>query len=318
MILVAVVSVGAVRMPPQRHDGFRWRPATQRSRPKASGSSVQRSLDADGFETVAAPQEDRLTQIARLLWLPSYTELFAAELEHNRLLVGRSGSTLQPSSYRARLKGARAVAYDAKQQRRERDQLAVEIRSNNMRHWSPSLVARSIAYFRLTTSWLHAVETGQRRLASRPVTLNVMRLMRDLRPKPDWIEGEHVFVYAFDQTYEWVGMQKRGRRQVVEHVDARGMPMAITHEVYINSIKIALPASLGTLSAVDLAAIAANHGSPYTEDFNNLFDFLRVCACPSCARARVLRMGACSTKPALSLHPLQPIFSSLICMYRPD
>ena len=72
--------------------------------------------------------------LARLLWLPSYAELFRAELEHNRLLVGGSGSTLPPSSYRARLKGARAEEYDARQERRERDQMAIELHANNMRH----------------------------------------------------------------------------------------------------------------------------------------------------------------------------------------
>ena len=81
-------------------------------------------------------------------------------------------------------------------------------------------------------------------------------------------------------------MQKRGRRQAVEHVDARGMPMSISHEVYINSIKIRLPASLGTLSAADQVAIARNRGSPYTEDYNNLFTFLRVSIHSVCACAR--------------------------------
>ena len=87
-----------------------------------------------------------------------------------------------------------------------------------------------------------------------------------------------MFAYAFDQTYEWVGMKKRGRRQALEHVDAFGMPMAISHKVYINSIQMHLPATLGTLSPADIAAIQANNGSAYTEDYNNLFDFLRVCA----------------------------------------
>ena len=221
-------------------------------------------------------EEAALTSVARLLWLPSYDELFEAELEQNRLLAGRSGSALPISSYRLRLKGARAEAYDSKSRRRERDQLAIELRSNNMRAWSPSLVARSVAYFRLTTSWLHSVETGQRRLASRPTTLKVLtRLMRDLRPRPCWTSGAHVFVYAFDQTYEWVGMKKRGARQAIEHVDAQGLPMSISHEVYINSVRINLPSSLGTLSSADIARVGANHGSPYTEDYNNLFDFLR-------------------------------------------
>ena len=41
--------------------------------------------------------------------------------------------------------------------------------------------------------------------------------------------------------------------------------------MYINSIKLELPSSLGTLSEADLQVIAANNGSPYTEDFNLVF-----------------------------------------------
>ena len=53
-----------------------------------------------------------------------------------------------------------------------------------------------------------------------------------------WRRGRHVFVYGFDQTYEWVGMQKHGRRRTVERHDATGMPIEIVHEVYINSIQV--------------------------------------------------------------------------------
>ena len=67
-------------------------------------------------------------------------------------------------------------------------------------------------------------------------------------------------------------MKKRGMRKTVERHDASGMPIQIRHEVYVNSIKLHLPASLGTLSAADRARIAANHGSPYTEDYNNCSD----------------------------------------------
>ena len=49
------------------------------------------------------------------------------------------------------------------------------------------------------------------------------------------------------------------------------MPVQLLHEVYINSIQMHLPATLGTLSANDCAKIAANHGSPYTEDYHNVF-----------------------------------------------
>jgi hypothetical protein len=244
-------------------------------------------------EEVVPPVEDfdepQLLSCARLLWLPSYEELFEAEIVRNRQLIPADGvESLPPSSYRVRLCGAAAEAYDKKQLRRERDRMAIALHANNMRMWSPSLVARSIAYFNLTTAWQHSVESGQARLASRPTILKALRMMRDCRPRP----GRHVFVYGFDQTYEWVGMQKRGRLQAVEHVDAAGMPMQITHEVYINSIQIHLPASLGTLSPADVAAIGANNGSPYTEDYNHLFDFLRVrharlCGATVCVCARI-------------------------------
>ena len=50
--------------------------------------------------------------------------------------------------------------------------------------------------------------------------------------------AKHVAVFVADQTYEWVGMQKHGRRRVLQRHDAHGMPIQITNEVYINSIKV--------------------------------------------------------------------------------
>ena len=48
------------------------------------------------------------------------------------------------------------------------------------------------------------------------------------------------------------------------------MPIEIKHEVYVNSIKLHLPSTLGNLNAAERTAIAANHGSPYTEDYNDV------------------------------------------------
>ena len=83
----------------------------------------------------AVAKVNSLEAITRALWLPSYVDLFAAELEHNRHIVGRQATSLAPSSYRARLNGAAAEKYDAKMRRRERDQLAIELHANNMRCW---------------------------------------------------------------------------------------------------------------------------------------------------------------------------------------
>lgn len=196
----------------------------------AQERSVPFFQERDGLPTT-------LQGIAPLLWTPSYPALFVREILDSKAVCG-PGYAVQPSSYRARLHGERLDAYDAKSLARERDAMAVARHSANMRVWTPSLCARSIVYFNGSTSFMSEEETRQRRLASRPATLELLRAMRDCRPEISWAVGQHVMLYAADQTYEWVGMQKRGRRQAMERHDVHGMPMQITHEVYINSVKI--------------------------------------------------------------------------------
>ena len=179
-----------------------------------------------------------LQQIAQLLWLPTYHALFMFELEHNERMCVGTGTQLPPSTYRARLQGERAERYDMRRQRQRRDELAIARHANNQWAWSPSLLARSVAYYKHTTNFMRATETGQRRLASRPVTLEFLRMMRDCQPAPEWPEGRHVSVYVADQTYQWVGVHKHGRRGTLERHDGQGMPIQIQHEVYINSIKV--------------------------------------------------------------------------------
>ena len=81
-------------------------------RAQARRKRPERTLEADavtadselpaeptaGAARAASVEPDVLTSIAALLWLPSYTELFEAELEHNRTLCGWSCTALPPSS----------------------------------------------------------------------------------------------------------------------------------------------------------------------------------------------------------------------------
>ena len=111
--------------------------------------------DEDG---ALVPKLVVLEEIATLLWDADYDPLFKVEFERNRALASRCGVTvqqLQLSTYPRRLTGDRLDAWKRQQVIRERDQLAIALHAANMRHWSPSLVARSIAYFTLTTSWMH-------------------------------------------------------------------------------------------------------------------------------------------------------------------
>jgi len=98
-----------------------------------------------------------LGSIAKLLWRDSYDELFDVEIRANELLMGSTGGSLPPSTYRAKLHGERASTYDARRKRQRRDNLAVELHANNMRHWSPSLIARSVTYLKKVSVFVEEV-----------------------------------------------------------------------------------------------------------------------------------------------------------------
>ena len=246
---------------------------------KRRGGLLSSELNLDDAATTAEPVSapnrpwngsGGLEQIAMLLWLPCYERLFQMEFQVNEEECG-AGYVLTPTSYRQRLKGEPMQAYDARRRQQRRDEMAIALHANNQQRWSPSILARSVSYFCSASGWINANESRQRRVASAPTTWSFLRRMRDCQPKPEYELGPHVFFYAADQTYEWVGMKKRGARKTIERLDGHGMPVVINHEVYINSINLHLPASLGTLSAADLLTIANNHGSPYTEDYNCVF-----------------------------------------------
>eukprot|EP00965_Chrysotila_dentata_P072320 2390060-Pleurochrysis_carterae.AAC.6 len=245
-----------------------------RSPPSAEQPAVDPSTEQDMNSVDIEVSPAKLGNVgwreaAAQLWASDYSELFELEYCQNRRFFGGSFvSQLPPSTYRQRLNGEALEKYALRERRRERDLMAAAIHSSNMRVWPLSLIARSIAYFNQSSQIIQRTETQQRRLASRPIVFQILRHLVKVKPLPAWEQNGLVFLYVADQTYEWVGMKKRGRRQTVERHDARGMPVAIAHEVYINSVQVHLPSSLGTLSASDLSKIAGNHGSPYTEDYN--------------------------------------------------
>ena len=208
-------------------------------------------LQADDVSEVS-----QLEQISRdLITHNAYDELFESErLANQQLLPDRAA--LAPSSYRRRLHAEDALKYDRRRRNQQRDEFAIALHANNQRHWSPSMIARSVAYFRKTNRLVRRTEASQRRLASWPTTLQCLGFMKKHRPQPAWKVGAHVKVFGYDQTYQWVGMKKRGRRQAVERLDGTGMPTQITHEVYINSLNLPLPAMLGTLSQVHICTHA--------------------------------------------------------------
>jgi hypothetical protein len=175
------------RMPVSRR--ARFAPPRRTNREARHGQDAETGGDevgivqsAEGLQVEPAPDGSMLKDIALTLWTPNYDHVFQLELERNRAALVSRGGTLGGfglTVYAKRLTGHHREVWERRQLVRERDQLAIALHADNMRHWSPSLVARSVSYFTLTTSWMHHVESGQRRLASRPTTLKVLRWMRD-------------------------------------------------------------------------------------------------------------------------------------------
>ena len=49
------------------------------------------------------------------------------------------------------------MMYDARRGRQRRDAMAIDLHGNNMRHWSPSLLARSVCYLKQASSFVIGV-----------------------------------------------------------------------------------------------------------------------------------------------------------------
>ena len=160
--------------------------------------------------TVDEPNRSRLWHgregqqaIAAAAWAPSLEDLLDLEYKVNEAACGvGAGYNLAPSSYRARLKGEPADRYDRRLRRQKRDEMAIALHANNERRWSPSILLRSAAYLNSISTNIQSTETGQRRVASRPITFG---FLRDCRPTPVWLRGArrvHANVFIYDQTYE--------------------------------------------------------------------------------------------------------------------
>ena len=128
----------------------------------------------------------QMQRIAIALHASDYTGLFAAEYEDNayEFAAGADAFALPPSTYRARLRGEKAEVYDRRRKLQMRDQMAIALHANNERHWSPSMLARSLTYFTSSTIWQRSIEGRQRRIASQPTILKFARMMADCRPRP--------------------------------------------------------------------------------------------------------------------------------------
>jgi hypothetical protein len=121
--------------------------------------------EADSFTRASPSRTSRawfgtegLKQIALLLWLPDYKHVFEMEYQINEEACGQ-GFQLPPTTYRMRLKGEAAEAYDMRCWRHRRDEMAIALHANNQMRWSPSILARSVSYFCSASKRIQAEET---------------------------------------------------------------------------------------------------------------------------------------------------------------
>jgi len=200
-------------MPPKKRRGSGWEQRPKRSSAASAPPETQQPpedvLKAAEIGDEAKPGKRRgIVSFAVDLWSSCYEKFFAAELAEVEAFAGQ----LPQSSYRARLKGAKAAAYDKKLANRVRQTSASHRRQTNQQIWTHSLVARSLSWYNQRVPhriWRDVLE--ERVIASRPSCLLVLEEMRRVEPQPAWIASPHLFVVGADQTYMWQGCKKRGR-----------------------------------------------------------------------------------------------------------
>ena len=143
-------------MPPKQRRGGGWERRPQRKQRCAAvpppleaapplvgvselgaGEQLPDSLDA------APAKWLKILDFAKDLWSADYRPFFAAEDEAARLALG----SMPQTSYRARLDGDTAAAYDAKALKRARSAVSTLKRVANTRDWCFSTVARSLCWF---------------------------------------------------------------------------------------------------------------------------------------------------------------------------
>ena len=218
---------------------------------------------------------------APLLWTTSttYSGIFENEAAASTLSIG-----MRESTYRRRITGEAAEAYDARKDARVRDCAAILRRGHNQRDWSFSVLARSISYFnQRVPAAVWNEECNARRLASRPTCIRLLEAAVACEPPTEYPLQHLVAVFGADQTFKWMGANKNAKgHRGAERVDEQGLPIKIKHLVYVNSIRLRMPATLPSLSAAKVMYLRACK-TAYTEDFADIFPYLSTNAVRSAA-----------------------------------
>ena len=147
----------------------------------AHASEPESEPDASMHDDVLFADASKLQLIAAAFWSTDYKPIFDAEFVANEQECGGQAAMLAPTSYRQRLSGAAAERYDMRRRSQQRDAMAIRLHSNNQRHWSPSLLARSIAYYGKVSRFVQQNEGHQRRIASKPTVRRFLHMMKEQR-----------------------------------------------------------------------------------------------------------------------------------------
>jgi len=240
----------------------------------AGGAEQPHSVEEPVHIALQPAEHASLKCFARLLW--GSADDYRAHLRAEDEAAGGALHALEhmpQSSYRRRLKGESAVQYDERAAKRARGAMAQLSRVNNMRCWTFSIVARSLAYFNQRVP--HRVwreESADRRLCARTSCSYLLSEMLKVKPQPKWTESPDVAVICADQTYKWQGCRKRrGELTAAERVDADGMPIQIRSEVYVNSLRVRVPYTLCDFTLEEVTLIKEK--GAYTEDFYDIIPY---------------------------------------------
>ena len=221
---------------------------------------VDMALPAAGAESQPAVI-GTLKQVAPLLWDDNYMARFEEEADQLERRWGLMTAAKElkakapESSYAARGLIQNEENHSVDEWFRELQMANAAVRQANQQLHTFTVCARSIScllHRMPEKDWKREVKS--RTLLSKPTAIALLNEMMRVRPPPAFATNTALQAFIYDQTYAKKGAS-RGQHRATEHVDASGNLIDLISTVYINSVKVEVPLTLGDFTSQEMLSL---------------------------------------------------------------
>ena len=218
--------------------------------------------------------------LIKTLWGTHYHDVMIAVMKEDpeltQQVVQAMGTRTQ--QYCKRLKGDDLVQYLGKDELRASALISVLLKSQNVKHRSLFLAARSISGYRqqIPTKWWNT-ESKCRLMLGKTKTLSLIKTMMDHCPPPEFEVSNDISEYLVDQCHIWKGCQNKHGSRGTERVDENGEKVTVQQVTIANVLHFPVPNEFD-LSPEDRQYVERYH-SIYDRPFDYVVRYLDYTRC---------------------------------------